>query len=395
MTSATRPPSTSVDNDHPGVAQLLDRALAVARFDLHRAGRVTVHDDVKAGALGVECGRLDAVVEGEAADVNCVDVVRMQELLEVGVLKPRVALRLPGAAGIDGRVDARGVQPLVELRARRVADTVHRPRPALGDERRMIRRVPVARGNDIVRVPREPVDRLDHRVTVGNRKRASGTEVVLEVDNDESHHHPEYSQKMASRLSTLRDELSRVLLSPEQAIALDVRGHKDAAVLVPLYVEDDELHTVFTRRREDLRRHPGEISFPGGRYDEGETDLRATALREANEEIGLEPDAVDIVGALQPTPTIATGYAVYPFVGLIEPGAQWTPSEAEVAEVLEFSLRDLVRGYARRRLVRRGLPIRTDTYVVDENLIWGATARILADLFDRVEPLLDLRAEAG
>ena len=200
---------------------------------------------------------------------------------------------------------------------------------------------------------------------------------------------------MASRLSTLRDELSRVLLSPEQAIALDVRGHKDAAVLVPLYVEDDELHTVFTRRREDLRRHPGEISFPGGRYDEGETDLRATALREANEEIGLEPDAVDIVGALQPTPTIATGYAVYPFVGLIEPGAQWTPSEAEVAEVLEFSLRDLVRGYARRRLVRRGLPIRTDTYVVDENLIWGATARILADLFDRVEPLLDLRAEAG
>jgi len=166
-------------------------------------------------------------------------------------------------------------------------------------------------------------------------------------------------------------------------------------VLVPLYVANDDLHAVFTRRREDLRRHPGEISFPGGRYDEGEADLRATALREANEEIGLAPDAVDIVGALQPTPTIATGYAVYPFVGLIEPGGQWTLSENEVAEVLELSLSDLLRGYARRRLIRRGLPIRTDTYVVGDNLIWGATARILADLFDRIAPLLGRAAGTG
>ena len=111
-----------------------------------------------------------------------------------------------------------------------------------------------------------------------------------------------------------------MLLSPEEAASLEVHGQTDAAVLVPLYVEDDEIHAVFTKRREDLRRHPGEISFPGGRYDEGETDLRATALREAYEEIGLPPDAVEILGALQPTPTIATGYAVYPFVGLIEPG---------------------------------------------------------------------------
>ena len=91
-------------------------------------------------------------------------------------------------------------------------------------------------------------------------------------------------------------------------------------MLVPLYLDDGELHAVFTSRREDLRRHAGEISFPGGRYDEGEPDLRATALREADEEIGLPAEAVEILGALQPTPTIATGYAVYPFVGLIEPG---------------------------------------------------------------------------
>jgi 8-oxo-dGTP pyrophosphatase MutT (NUDIX family) len=189
-------------------------------------------------------------------------------------------------------------------------------------------------------------------------------------------------------MSAIRDELRRVLLSPEEAISLEVRGRIDAAVLVPLYVEDGDLHAVFTKRREDLRRHPGEISFPGGRYDEGEADLRATALREAQEEIGLPPDAVEIVGALQPTPTIATGYAVYPFVGLIEPGRAWTLSAREVAEVLELSMRSLVSGYGRRRLVRRGLPIRTDTYLVEDNLIWGATARILSDLLDRIGPLV-------
>jgi 8-oxo-dGTP pyrophosphatase MutT (NUDIX family) len=193
---------------------------------------------------------------------------------------------------------------------------------------------------------------------------------------------------MNPRTSTIRDELRRVLLEPEAAMALEVRGRTDAAVLVPLYLDDGVPHAVFTRRREDLRRHPGEISFPGGRYEEGEPDLRATALREAEEEIGLPRDGVEIVGALQPTPTIATDYAVYPFVGLIEPGRIWTPSAGEVAEVLELSLPELFAGYARRRLIRRGLPIRTDTYVVGDHLIWGATARILADLFDRIEPLL-------
>ncbi len=186
----------------------------------------------------------------------------------------------------------------------------------------------------------------------------------------------------------LHENLRRVLLAAEDALVLEVRGATAAAVLVPLYLHRGRLHAVFTRRHDDLRRHPGEISFPGGRYDEGEPDLRATALREAQEEIGLPSDAVEIVGALQPTPTIATGYAVYPFVGLIEAGRTWTPSANEVAEVLELPLDELLAGYGRRRLVRRGVPIRTDTYVVGENLIWGATARILADLFDRIGPLL-------
>jgi 8-oxo-dGTP pyrophosphatase MutT (NUDIX family) len=193
---------------------------------------------------------------------------------------------------------------------------------------------------------------------------------------------------MAQHTESLREQLRPVLLCAVEAMALDVLGRTDAAVLVPLYVEDGDLHAVFTKRREDLRRHPGEISFPGGRHEDDEPDLVATALREAEEEIGLPPDAVEIVGALQPTPTIATGYAVYPFVGLIESGRTWTLSPREVTEVLELPLARLLAGYARRRLLRRGVPIRTDTYVVDDHLIWGATARILSDLFDRIGPLL-------
>jgi 8-oxo-dGTP pyrophosphatase MutT (NUDIX family) len=189
---------------------------------------------------------------------------------------------------------------------------------------------------------------------------------------------------MALTIDGLRDQLEHVLLTPEAAVAIDVHGGTDAAVLVPLYVDGGGLHLVFTKRREDMRRHPGEISFPGGRREHDEDDLQTTALREAEEEIGLPRTAVQIVGALQPTPTIATGYAVYPFVGLIDSGHSWTPSAGEVAAVLELSVGELVAGYGRRRLVRRGLPIRTDTYVVGENLIWGATARILSDLLDRL-----------
>jgi 8-oxo-dGTP pyrophosphatase MutT (NUDIX family) len=190
---------------------------------------------------------------------------------------------------------------------------------------------------------------------------------------------------MEPRLEALSDQLRPVLLAPEEAVAIDVSGRTEAAVLVPLYLDDGALHVVFTKRGPDLRRHAGEISFPGGRRDRDEDDLQATALREAEEEVGLPRAAVEIVGALQPTPTIATGYAVYPFVGLIEAGRSWTPSAGEVAAVLELSVPALVAGYARRRLLRRGLPIRTDTYVVGEHLIWGATARILGDLLDRLE----------
>lgn len=193
---------------------------------------------------------------------------------------------------------------------------------------------------------------------------------------------------MAQPDRAVRDYLREVLLTVQDAVALEVRGRTEAAVLVALYLRHGRLGVVLTERRADLRSHPGEVSFPGGRRDPTDAELSFTALREAHEEIGLPPQAVDLVGALQPTPTIATGYAVYPFVGLIESGTAWRLSPREVAQVLELPLGELRAGYARRRLVRRGIPIRTDTYVLDGRLIWGATARILADLFDRIGPLL-------
>jgi len=159
-------------------------------------------------------------------------------------------------------------------------------------------------------------------------------------------------------------------------------------VLVPLYVEGGDLHAVFTRRREDLKRHAGEISFPGGRQDEPDEDLRMTALREAEEEIGLRQQDVELVGALPPVGTFVTGYRIFPFVGVIEPGRAWTPQPTEVDEVLELSLRAMVEGYELRRLLRKGVPIKTPTYTVEGNLVWGATARIVESLLERLRPLL-------
>jgi 8-oxo-dGTP pyrophosphatase MutT (NUDIX family) len=162
-------------------------------------------------------------------------------------------------------------------------------------------------------------------------------------------------------------------------------GRTDSAVLVPLFCDHaGELHAVFTKRRDDLRRHAGEISFPGGRRDPGET-LQETALREAWEEVGLPAEAVEIVGALAPVGTFVTNYAIYPFVGFIEPGFEWVIHEREVAEVLEFKLDDLVASHSLKRLVRRGIAFRTDVYEIGPHMVWGATARILGDLLSRLQ----------
>jgi 8-oxo-dGTP pyrophosphatase MutT (NUDIX family) len=185
------------------------------------------------------------------------------------------------------------------------------------------------------------------------------------------------------------DRLRELLLTAEDAAAMDSAGGRtDAAVLVPLFVDGGDLVAVFTKRRDDLRRHAGEISFPGGRPDFPEEDLEVTALREAEEEIGLPRDDVEIVGALPPTGTFVTNYRIHPYVGLIERGKEWELQPNEVEIVLELSLPDLIRGFEMQRLLKKGVPIKMPTYTVDGNLVWGATARILHHLLERLEPIL-------
>jgi 8-oxo-dGTP pyrophosphatase MutT (NUDIX family) len=183
-----------------------------------------------------------------------------------------------------------------------------------------------------------------------------------------------------------RDSATRLrslLLAPAEAAELEAHGHTEAAVLVPMHGWPENPGLVLTERRSDLKRHAGEISFPGGRRDEGE-ELMQTALREAEEEIGLARDNVEVVGALPPIGTFVTNYKITPFVGLIQEGMRFEPNPAEVESVLVASLDDLAAGYEKRRLVRRGVPIKTDTYLIADKLIWGATARILAMLFERL-----------
>jgi 8-oxo-dGTP pyrophosphatase MutT (NUDIX family) len=164
-------------------------------------------------------------------------------------------------------------------------------------------------------------------------------------------------------------------------------GEIPAAVLVPLFLagEAAEAHLVLTRRRADLKRHAGEISFPGGRRDAADADLAETALREAEEEIGLPRTEVRLLGQLPPTSTFATNYVIHPFVGLIAEGRAWRLSAREVDAVLELSLEALRAGRTRTRMERRGITFETDAYVVEEHLIWGATARILEHLLEELD----------
>ncbi len=160
-----------------------------------------------------------------------------------------------------------------------------------------------------------------------------------------------------------------------------------AAVLVALFVprETAEPHVVLTRRRADLRRHAGEISFPGGRRDAQDATLGETALREAEEEIGLPRARVSLLGELPPTSTFATNYVIHPFVGEIPAGIAWRASAREVDAVLELPVAALQASRTRTRLERRGISFETDAFVLDGHLIWGATARILQELLQRLD----------
>jgi 8-oxo-dGTP pyrophosphatase MutT (NUDIX family) len=162
---------------------------------------------------------------------------------------------------------------------------------------------------------------------------------------------------------------------------LAASGDRLAAVLAPL-VELPEPVLVFTRRAADLSRHAGEISFPGGLQDPGES-LQHTALREAREEIDLDPAAVDVVGALPPVHVWVSSILVVPFVGMMTSPPALTHSVSEIDEVLTFSVRRLAEVESAMELVREdGRTWKGWAYELEGSLVWGATGAMLHDLLE-------------
>jgi len=168
------------------------------------------------------------------------------------------------------------------------------------------------------------------------------------------------------------------------------RAPAHASVLVAL-VERDELTVLLTQRTDHLHDHPGQVSFAGGRVEPTDADAAATALREAQEEIGLEVPFVDVLGAM-PTYTTGTGFIVTPIVALVRPGFAVTPDPFEVADVFEVPLSFLMNPANHRRHAievngaqREFLSMPWDG-VDDQGLprryfIWGATAAMLRNLY--------------
>jgi 8-oxo-dGTP pyrophosphatase MutT (NUDIX family) len=164
-----------------------------------------------------------------------------------------------------------------------------------------------------------------------------------------------------------------------------------AAVLVPLVARREGLQVLLTQRTDHLRDHAGQISFPGGRSEPGDRDPVGTALREAEEEIGLAPERVDVIGAL-PHYTTVTGYVVTPVVGLVQPPIELTLDRFEVAEAFEVPLEFLMTPahHRRHRFMFDGgereflsMPWRAPAEggFAREYFIWGATAAMLRNLY--------------
>ena len=166
---------------------------------------------------------------------------------------------------------------------------------------------------------------------------------------------------------------------------------RPAAVLLPLLPRPEGLHVLFTERSKELRAHAGQISFPGGGIEDFDADARAAALREAREEVGLDPRHVEIIGQLDDCPTFVTGFVILPVVGVVDPLAltaagryPWTPSPAEIAALHELPLEAFLDPKNRRdeRRLRDGRPYELTWYTVQGATVWGATARILRQLLE-------------
>ena len=158
-------------------------------------------------------------------------------------------------------------------------------------------------------------------------------------------------------------------------------GLKAAGVLVPLIERRHGITVLMTRRAQDLPHHPGQVSFPGGRMEDNDRDIVATALRETQEEIGVNPARVTVAGVLDRLPTI-TGYAVTPIVGLLQPRERLTLDPGEVESAFEVPLDYLLdaRNVIRTERLIEGVEVPLLESFYGGERIWGATAAMLKNL---------------
>ncbi|MCJ2137900.1 CoA pyrophosphatase [Methylobacterium sp. J-026] len=176
-------------------------------------------------------------------------------------------------------------------------------------------------------------------------------------------------------------------LDPDGSAVIPPPPHRRAAVLVPVVFRPEGPNLILTQRAANLRDHSGQVALPGGKIDPSDSTPAAAALREAEEEIGLHPTAVQLVGYIDPYLS-GTGFLVTPVIGLVAPEATYRPNPAEVADVFEVPL-PVLMDRERYRLRSRDWQGRTRWfYAVNfgERLIWGVTAGILNNLRERLYP---------
>ena len=159
-----------------------------------------------------------------------------------------------------------------------------------------------------------------------------------------------------------------------------------SSVLLILYRKNGITQLVLTRRQDDLNSHAGQISFPGGRREVGES-LQSTALREAHEEIGLDLDQLEIIGRLSCHYIPPSGYQVYPFVSWYAGPQRFRRQESEVAEIVEVSLTHLLdpENQYEETWDIRGFQVQVPYYLVASHKVWGATAMILSEFLERIK----------
>ena len=187
-------------------------------------------------------------------------------------------------------------------------------------------------------------------------------------------------------LPCFEDKLAEILNSRRKN-TLAPHGTVTAAVLVPLFVKDGRRYVLLTKRSDMVEHHRGEISFPGGKLDPSDSSLMCCALRETDEEIGVAPEHVRIIGELDDFYTVATNFRVVPFVGIIPHPYKFVPSAREIAGLLSVPL-DVFFDPARKSesiWIFKGEPVEVISYVWEGHNIWGATARILKHFTELIE----------